>query len=267
MFHAFVLGLVQGLGEFLPISSSAHLIITPWLFKWQDPGLGFDVALNTGTLFAALLYFRGDVLLLIKGFWHSLFKSTRNLENNIYQKLSWLLVIASVPGAIIGKLLEKYAEHALRSPLLVAITLAVMGVILFLADQYGKKDKNLDRITKGDALALGFSQALALIPGVSRSGATMTLGLGLGFKRTDAARFSFLMLMPISFGAAIFKFKDFHTGVTTPELIVGFLTSAVVGYLAIKFLLNYLNKSNFKVFAWYRLALAALILIVYFARG
>jgi undecaprenyl-diphosphatase len=177
MIQALVLGVVQGLTEFLPISSSGHLIAVPWLFGWQDPGLGFDVALNTGTLAAVLVYFRNDVWLLMKGFWHSLFKSTRSIENNIYQKLSWLLIIATIPAAIIGKLLEKYAETIFRTPLLVACTLTIMGVVLFLADQYGKKSKNLDRITKTDSLLLGFSQALALIPGVSRSGATMTLRL------------------------------------------------------------------------------------------
>jgi len=266
MFQAFILGLVQGLGEFLPISSSAHLILTPWLFHWPDPGLGFDVALHWGTLVSAVIYFRNDLQLIIKGFWHSLFQSTRDLQNNIYQKLSWLLIIASVPGAVIGKLLESSAETTFRNPLLIAGTLAVMGLILYGADVYGRKQKNLDRITKWDALWLGFSQALAVIPGVSRSGATMTLGLSLGFKRGDAARFSFLMLIPISFGAGLLKFKEFTNGVTTPELIIGFLTSTVVGYLAIKFLLNYLSRSSFKIFAWYRLALAALIVIVYLAR-
>lgn len=266
MFQAFILGAVQGLTEFLPISSSGHLIVVPWLFKWHDPGLGFDVALNTGTLAAVLIYFRNDVWLLAKGFWHSLFKKTRSIENNIYQKLSWLLIIATVPAAIIGKLLEKYAETIFRTPLLVACTLTVMGVVLFLADQYGKKNKNLDRITKRDSLLLGFSQALALIPGVSRSGATMTLGLILGFKREDAARFSFLMLIPVSVGAAVLKFSDFHQGVTTGELVAGFLGAAFVGYFAIKFLLLYLNRSNFKVFAYYRVILAAIIFVIYFLR-
>jgi undecaprenyl-diphosphatase len=205
-------------------------------------------------------------VLIIKGFFHSLFKSTRDLQNNIYQKLSWLLIIASVPGAIIGKLLESKAESTFRNPLLVAATLGIMGIVLYIADLYGKKQKNLGHVTKLDAVILGLAQALAVIPGVSRSGATMTGGLALGFTRADAARFSFLMLMPIAFGAGILKFKDFHTGVTTPELVIGFVTSAIVGYAAIKFLLNYLAKSNFRVFAWYRLAVAALIIIVYLVR-
>ena len=169
--HPLVLGMVQGLGEFLPISSSAHLILAPWLFKWEDPGLGFDVALHWGTLLAVLVYFRSDVLLLIKGFWHSLFKSTRDLQNNIYQKLAWLLIIASVPGAIIGKLLEQKAETAFRSPLLIAFTLSAFGLVVLAVDRYGKKVKNLDRITWLDALWVGVSQALAIIPGFPAAGA------------------------------------------------------------------------------------------------
>ena len=266
IFHSFVLGLVQGLGEFLPISSSAHLIITPWLFKWNDPGLGFDVALHWGTLLAVLVYFRTDVRDLARGFWHSLFKSTRDLKNNIYQKLSWLLIIASVPGALIGKLLESKAEHAFRSPLLVAVTISSFGIILLLADWLGKRVKNLDRITKLDALLIGIGQALAIIPGVSRSGATIAAGLGLGFKREDAARFSFLMSIPIIFGAGLVSLKDGFGGAPYPELLVGFVTAAVFGFLSIKYLLQYLSRHDFKVFVWYRLLFAGLILALYFVR-
>ncbi len=267
LFHSFVLGMVQGLGEFLPISSSAHLIIAPWLFKWQDPGLGFDVALHWGTLLAVLAYFWQDVLLIMRGFFHSLMPSTRDLKENIYQKLAWLLILASVPGAIIGYLLESKAEGALRDyPLLIAATLGVFGIIIFIVDRLGKKEKNLDRIKWTDALWVGLSQALAIIPGVSRSGSTMGAGLALGFKRADAARFSFLMSMPIIFGAGLVAFKNFGKGVTHAELLVGFITSAIFGFLSIKYLLRYLAKHDFKIFVWYRLALAALILGVYFAR-
>ena len=266
IFHAFVLGLVQGLGEFLPISSSAHLIIAPWLFKWSDPGLGFDVALHWGTLLAVVVYFRTDVRDLIKGFWHSLFKATRDLQNNIYQKLSWLLIIASVPGALIGKLLEAKAEHAFRNPLLIAATISSFAIVLMLADWFGKKVKNLDRVNKMDALLIGLGQALAIIPGVSRSGATIAAGLGLGFKREDAARFSFLMSIPIIFGAGLVALKDGVGGVSTMNLLVGFITAAVFGFLSIKYLLRYISKHDYKVFVWYRLALAILILVVYFVR-
>lgn len=266
IFHAFILGLVQGLGEFLPISSSAHLIITPWLFKWQDPGLGFDVALHWGTLLAVVIYFWTDVRDLIRGFWHSLFASTRDMKNNIYQKLSWLLVISTIPGAIIGKLLEKQAENAFRNPLLIAVTISSFGVLLLLADWFGKKIKNLDRITKLDALYIGLAQALAVIPGVSRSGSTIATGLFLGFKREDAARYSFLMSIPIIFGAGLVSLKDGFGGVGHAELIVGFLTAALFGYLSIKYMIRYLANHDYKIFTWYRLALAVLILIVYFAR-
>src|SRR3989344_2321596 len=264
IFQSFILGMVQGLGEFLPISSSAHLIITPWLFGWRDPGLGFDVALHWGTLLAVLVYFRNDLILIIKGFFHSLFKSTRDLHNNIYQKLSWLLIIASIPGAAIGWLLQSQAETTFRDPKLIAITLAVFGLVILVADKLGKKEKNLDRIKWLDALLVGISQALAIVPGISRSGSTITAGLALGFKRADAARFSFLMSIPIIFGAGLVKMKDFTAGSTSLQLIVGFLSSAIFGFLAIKYLLRYLANHDFKVFIWYRLALAALILAVYF---
>lgn len=266
MLHAFVLGLVQGLGEFLPISSSAHLIVVPWLFKWQDPGLGFDVALHWGTLLAVVVYFRNDIWLLAKGFMHSLFKSTRDFQNNIYQKLSWLIILASIPAAVIGKLLEEQAEQAFRSPLLIACTMLGFGIILALADRFGKKLKNLDHIKPVHALLVGCSQALALIPGVSRSGSTMTTGLALGFKRADAARFSFLMAIPITFGAGLLKIKDFHTGVSSAELAVGFLTSAVVGFFCIRFLLRLLAKKDFTLFVWYRIGFAVLIAVIYFIR-
>ena len=267
IFQAAVLGLVQGLGEFLPISSSAHLVIAPWLFGWRDPGLGFDLALHWGTLLAVLAYFRKDILNLILGFWHSLWPSTRNIQENIWQKLSWLLVIASIPGAIIGKLLESQAETVFRNPLLIAITLSVFGVVLLLVDRYSKKQKDLDHITWVDSLIVGLSQAFAIIPGVSRSGSTMTAGLALGFKREDTARFSFLMSLPIIFGAGLLKVGELGDGVSTPALIVGFITAAVSGFLSIKFLLKYLTTHDFKIFVWYRFGLAAVIIIIYLMRN
>ena len=265
LLHAFVLGMVQGLGEFLPISSSAHLVITPWLFHWDDPGLGFDVALHWGTLVAVLFYFRNDVWLLVRGFYHSLLPSTRDREN-IYQKLSWLIIIASIPGAIIGKLLESKVETVFRDPLLIAITMSSFAVVLLFADWYGKKQNNLNHVTAKNALCIGFAQAIAVIPGVSRSGATMAAALGLGFKREDAARFSFLMSIPIIFGAGLLKVRHFHDGVTTPELIVGFLSAVIFGFLSIKFLLRYISKHNYTLFVWYRILFAGLIVAVYFLR-
>lgn len=266
MFEAFILGFIQGLGEFLPISSSGHLVVAPWLFGFEDPGLGFSVALHLGTLVAVFAYFRSDIWLLVKGFFHSLSPRTRDMQNNIYQKLAWLIIIASIPAGLIGKFLESAAESKLRSPLLVVVTMSTFGIVLYVADQVGKKAKNLDKVSKQDALLIGISQALALIPGVSRSGSTMTAGLALGLKRADAARFSFLMSIPVILGAGVLKIQDFGKGVTGPELLVGFITAAVVGFLSIKFLLQYLTRHNFNLFVWYRLAFAAFVLIVYFAR-
>lgn len=266
LFEATLLGAVQGLGEFLPISSSAHLILTPWLLKFADPGLGFDVALHWGTLLAVLMYFWQDVWLLARGFWHSLWPSTRDLTSNIYQKLSWLLVLSSVPAAIVGKLLEDYAERTLRHPLLVASTLAGFGLVMLLSDRLGKKERNLDRVTWIDALAIGLSQALAIVPGVSRSGSTVAAALALGLKRADAARFSFLMSIPIIFGAGLVKVREFGAGTSWPLLAAGFLASAVFGFLSIKYLLRYLARHDFSVFVWYRVLLAALIFGVWFGR-
>ncbi len=266
IFNAFILGLVQGVGEFLPISSSAHLVIAPWLFNFKDPGLGFDVALHWATLLAVLAYFRKDVLNLIRGFWHSLWPSSRDIKNNIWQKLAWLLVLASIPGAIVGKLLEEQATTIFRNPLLIAGTLSIFGVVLFLVDKYSKRQKDLNHISWMDALLVGLSQAFAIIPGVSRSGSTITAGLALGFKREDIAKFSFLMSLPIIFGAGLLKIDEFGAGVSLPALIVGFATATISGFLAIKYLIIYLGKHNFNIFVWYRFALVALILIVYFVR-
>jgi undecaprenyl-diphosphatase len=228
--------------------------------------LGFDVALHWATLVAVLAYFRKDILNLIRGFWHSLWPSSRDLKNNIWQKLAWLLVLASIPGAIVGKLLEEQAATVFRNPLLIAGTLSLFGIILFFVDKYSKRQKDLNHISWMDALLVGLSQAFAIIPGVSRSGSTITAGLLLGFKREDIAKFSFLMSVPIIFGAGLLKINEFGAGVSTPALIVGFVTAVVSGFLAIKYLIVYLGKHDFKVFVWYRFALAALIVIVYLIR-
>ncbi len=265
LLQSIILGAVQGLSEFLPISSSGHLIITHRLFG-KDLGLGFDVALHWGTLLAVLLYFRNDVVNLLRGFWHSLFKKSRELEKNIYQKLSWLILLATIPGVIFGKLLESQAETIFRNPNLVALNLAVVGGFILLAERIGAKEKNLNRITWKDALIIGFLQALAVIPGVSRSGITIVGALFLAFKRPDAARFSFLMSIPIILGAGLIKLPDFASNTSLLALIFGFFSAAFFGFLAIKYLLRYIINHDFKIFVWYRWALAALILALYFGK-
>jgi undecaprenyl-diphosphatase len=260
--EAFILGMVQGLGEFLPISSSAHLILVPWVFKWPDPGLGFDVALHCGTLLAVVVYFWRDMGLLIHGFWGSLNPATRDFQNKVYQKLAWLLIVASIPGAVIGKLLEEKAESVFRNPLLIAATLTLFGIVLWLADRCGKKAKGLEKAGWLDAILIGLSQALAIIPGVSRSGSTIAAGLGLGLKREDAARFSFLMSIPIIFGAGLVKIRHFGAGVSHGELAVGCLAAAVFGFLSIRFLLRYVTGHDYNIFVWYRIALSVLVLAI-----
>jgi undecaprenyl-diphosphatase len=259
---ATALGIVQGLGEFLPISSSAHLIIAPWLFGFQDSALNtltYDVALHLGTTLALLAFFWRD--------WIRLLLAAPRPESPD-GKLFWLIVVASVPGAIAGYLLDDLASSTLRSPLLIAFTLAIMGAILYWVDQSASQERGLDNISGRDALAVGLAQAIALIPGVSRSGATMTMGRGLHLRREAAARFSFLMATPITAGAVLFKLRHLDAASITGPFVVGIVVSGVVGALSIRFLLRYLSKrsNSFLPFVIYRIALALLILIVYFLR-
>lgn len=261
--QAVVLGIVQGLGEFLPISSSGHLIVTPWIFGWNEGvanTLAFDVALHMGTLLALIGFFWRDWITL-------LLASTkpRSQEGRTF----WLIVIASLPAGVAGLLLEKYAETVFRSPLLVATTLALMGVVLWYVDSKTAQERTIDRLGPVDAVLIGAAQALALIPGVSRSGATMTMGRLLRLDRPAAARFSFLMSMPITAAVGILKAKDI-IDIPADQIgafVVGTLVAAIVGALSIGFLLSYLRRASFAVFAVYRLGLAALIIILWFARG
>lgn len=264
--HPFILGALQGLSEFLPISSSAHLILVPWFFGWPDQGLAFDVALHWGTLFAVAAYFYKDIWSMAKGFFNSLVPARRDLRNNPYQKLAWLVVVATIPAAIIGKLFEDQVTHAFRNPLLIALTTSVMGILLFVGDKYGPKLKNLIEVRLPDAVVVGVAQALAVVPGFSRSGSTITAGLFLGFTRADAAKFSFLMSVPIIFGAGLLKLPDIAHIANNKALLVGFVSSAVFGFLAIKYMLRYISHRSFIVFTWYRLLLAGSILIVYLTR-
>lgn len=266
MFQAFILGLVQGVGEFLPISSSAHLIVVPWLFGWEDQGLSFDVALHWATLLAVLVYFRKDLWHIGKGFWHSLFASTRDLQNNIYQKLAWMLVVASVPAGLVGKFLESTVEGRFRNPLIPAVTMTVFGCVLLLADKFGKKEVTLNEVTWKKALWVGVCQTLALLPGVSRSGSTITAGLLSGFTRETAAKFSFLLAVPVTLGAGVLKLPEISHISSTGPLVVGFVTALCSAFLAIKYLMSYVSRQNYSVFVWYRFAFSLVIIAVYFFR-
>jgi undecaprenyl-diphosphatase len=264
LIQAFILGSIQGLGEFLPISSSAHLILAPWLFGWSDPGLAFDVALHFGTLVAVLLYFRRDwFAIAMTGFG----RSANGFSGANYPKnFLWLLAIATIPGALIGYLLEHQAETAFRNPLLVALTLSIAGYILYWADKRLQSRKNLERISWRDGTLIGLAQALAIIPGVSRAGATISSALLLGIDRVSAARFSFLLSTPIIFGATVLKLKDFFSAGVGLNEIVGILTAAFTGYCAISSLIKFVSTVSYKIFFWYRLALALVIVAIWALR-
>ncbi len=258
--HAIVLGVLQGLSEFLPVSSSAHLALAPWLFGWPEPGLAFDVALHVGTLAAVLLYFRHEWIALTRAGWRIV--TTRRIDGPD-ERMVMYLVIGTVPGGIGGVLLQHAAETTFRTPTLIAVALMVLGVLLWLADRFVPERRPLSTLTWKDALAIGVAQVLALVPGVSRSGSTITAARALALDRGGAATFSFLLSMPIIAAAAVFEaphaLADPHMGL---PVAAGVLASAVSGWLAIRVLLRYVARNSFGVFAVYRLALGAAILVV-----
>lgn len=265
IFQAIIFGIIQGLGEFLPISSSAHLVIFPWLFNFPDPGLAFDVALHFGTLIAVVLFFWKDWLKIIALAFGFSDKAKLSPAINYPQNTLWLLVIATVPGALAGYHLEKQAETIFRAPLLVAGALILAGLVLYWVDQIGKKNITFDKINPKNALLIGLSQAIAIIPGISRSGATISTALALGFDRTSAARFSFLMSAPIIFGATILKFSDLLGNFNFTQFIA-ILFSALSGLIAIAGLLKFIERTSYKIFFWYRLFFSFLIILFFFWR-
>jgi undecaprenyl-diphosphatase len=258
-FQALILGAVQGLTEFLPVSSSAHLILVPWFFGWDDPGLAFDVALHLGSLVALLLYYRRE--------WFDLVSSIIRPDRRS-RMLLILLIVASIPGAVIGLLLEKRAETTFRDHMaVIGLTLAIMGVVLWIADVIGRNRKTLDQLYLGDAILIGLSQALAIVPGVSRSGATITTGRLLGIERQDAANFSFLMATPIIAGAGLHEMPKIMHGGINAAVMVGFVSSAVFSLLAIAALVSFVRTRTYKPFAWYRIVIGIFVIVVAFARG
>lgn len=259
LWQAIVLGLVQGLGEFLPISSSGHLIVVPWLLGWPEQSLAFDVALHLGTLVAVLGAFAGDWLRLVTGTWRGLRRGAPFAEPE--GRLLGLLALASLPGAVAGLLLDHWAETVFRAPALVASTMAVMGVVLWLADRRstGASGEALG-IGLRDALLIGAAQAFAIVPGVSRSGATISMGLFLGYRRGEAARFSFLLATPITAGAALVKVpKLLAAGGDLTPVLIGMLVAAVAGWLSIKVLLGWVRTRTYVPFVIYRLLFALLV--------
>jgi undecaprenyl-diphosphatase len=278
-FKAAVLGIVQGLTEFLPISSSAHLILVPWLFGWKTSGLTFDVALHLGTSVAILAYFWRDWVDLARELLKGI--RERSLLGNPQRRLAWFLIVGTLPAMVVGLLLEDYVESTLRSPLIPVVTLVGFGLLLYYADRKGHQTRSLEQFNWGDSLWIGVSQAVALIPGVSRSGITISAARLRDASRTAAARFSFLLSTPIIVGAGALQglhlisrtlhpasagvapTADAAAPVQWGVLIVGIIAAAITGFLCIRFFLRYLQTNNLVPFVIYRIILAAIVLLMF----
>ena len=265
LFQAIVLGLVQGLAELLPISSSAHLALTPYFFGWTDPGLAFDVALHAGTLLALSWYFRDEWRRMFVSAWR--ISSTRRVDS-IDDRLLVYLVVATIPAAVAGVLLDDYAETVFRAPAIMGTTLIVMGIVLWAVDRWSARVRVLNEVRMSDAIIVGLAQVLALVPGVSRSGSTITAGRLLQLDRPTAARFSFLMSMPITLAAVVLKAPEaIRTEGFSLPLLAGVLAAAVSSWLAITVLLRYISRHSFGVFAVYRLILGIVVFATIAARS
>jgi undecaprenyl-diphosphatase len=283
--EAIILGLIQGLAEFIPVSSSAHLVIVPWLLGWTSPlmtSLAFDVALHIGTLVALLAFFAKDWQRLIAAWFRSI--AERKIGDDVDRRMAWFIVLACIPGAVAGVLLEGRIErlfHPVGSPilrnsmLLMALIIAALGALLYVADRLAKHARAIGAMTRRDALLIGLAQALAIFPGVSRSGATITAGLALGLEREAAARFSFLLSAPIIAGAGAKSLLELGHAMRAgslsaselPLVGIGFAVAAISGFFCIKVLLDFLKSHSTRAFAYYRLALAVLVVAVALIRG
>lgn len=263
--QAIILGVVQGLTEFLPISSSAHLNVFPWIFGWDEISESFDVALHLGTLFAILIFFFKDWIKLIKGGFNQVFKKEKTIDGKIF----WYLVIATIPAGILSLVLDKLSDLIINGNLnvemgLIAVALIVMGIILYIVDKKASSKTDYENISLKQSIFVGVSQALAAaFPGVSRSGITMTVARLLKIDRESAAKFSFLLAAPIVAAAVLADITSFS--ISLPFLI-GILASFIVGLIVIKFLMDYLKKGSFKVFAIYRIIFGIIILGIIFIR-
>ena len=257
--EAIILGAVQGLTELLPVSSSAHLyLLSEYFFKWTISD-SFDIALHFGTLLAICIFFFKDWISLIKGGFNKVFKKEDSTEGRIF----WYIVAATIPAGIIGIVFEHYLEGYLKQPLIVATALIVMGILLYVVDKKSKSEVSYENMTFKQAFLIGISQVLAFIPGVSRSGATITVGRALKVDRESVAKYTFLLSTPIVFAATVLKIFDFQFSVA---FFAGVLTSFLVGLAVIKFLMEFIKKRNFKVFAIYRVLLGIVVYITFFVR-
>lgn len=257
--EAIILGAVQGLTELLPVSSSAHLyLLSEFFFKWTISD-SFDIALHFGTLLAICIFFFKDWINLIKGGFNKVFKKEDSTEGRIF----WYIVAVTIPAGIIGLVFEHYLEDYLTQPLIVATALIVMGILLYIVDKKAKSEVSYENMTFKQAFLIGISQVLAFIPGVSRSGATITVGRALKVDRESVAKYSFLLSTPIVFAATVLKIFDFQFSVA---FFAGVITSFLVGLAVIKFLMEFIKKRSYKIFAIYRVLLGIVVYITFFVR-
>jgi undecaprenyl-diphosphatase len=261
-FEAIILGLVQGLTEFLPISSSAHLRITAALAGWEDPGAAFTAVIQIGTELAVVLYFSKKIGKIIRGWFFSLYK--REYRHDPDARMGWLVIVGSIPIVVLGLLFQDDIHHTFRDLRITATVLIVFGVILLIADRVGAKYRTLDQLTVPHGLGFGFAQALALVPGVSRSGGTVSAGLFLGYTRSEAAEYSFLLAMPAVFGSGLYEVSKIGEGTSPPwgPTILATLVSFGVGYLVIAWLMSYIKKRSFLPFVVYRIALGIALFVL-----
>jgi len=257
--EAITLGIVQGLTELLPVSSSAHLyLLSEFFFDWKISD-SFDIALHFGTLLAICIFFFKDWINLIKGGFNKVFKKEDSTEGRMF----WYIVVATIPTGIIGIIFEHYLESYLTQPLIVATALIVMGILLYVVDKKSKSEVSYENMTFKQAFLIGISQVLAFIPGVSRSGATITVGRALKVDRESVAKYTFLLSTPIIFAATVLKIFDFQFSIA---FFAGVISSFLVGLAVIKFLMEFIKKRSFKVFAIYRVILGIVVYITFFAR-
>jgi undecaprenyl-diphosphatase len=266
LYWSVLLGAVQGITEVLPISSTAHLILFPWFFQMPDQGLTFDVALHVGSLLAVIIAFWPQWQNLL---WQGLsLPKSKMKPTNHDQKMVYYLLAATIPGALAGFFLEDIVESTLRSPLIIVFSLIFFGLVLIWIENKGAKTKSFDKITLKNAVIIGVAQAIALVPGTSRSGITITAGLAQGLKKEEAAKFSFMLSAPVILGAAITKIPDVSTDLLRSFTFWGgVLSSFLFGLLAIKFILKFVQKKSYRPFVYYRFALATAIIILLIWRG
>jgi undecaprenyl-diphosphatase len=272
LIQAIVLGIVQGATEFLPISSSAHLVLVPWILQWEFDAKAafiFNVLVQWGTLLAVVFYFRHDLLLMIRAIWRGV-RARKPLQDP-EAKLAWLVLVASIPATIVGVALKTQVGQVFENPTAVSILLLVTAAALFVSERIGKLDRTLDSLSTADSLWIGLAQASALFPGISRSGVTIAAGLARRLQRPHAARFSFLIAIPVMIGAGLMAVLDLATmpdGYSqVSALVVGFCTAVIVGYFAIRWLIHYLAQKSLSVFAVYCAVVGGLGLLLSVIRG